>query len=123
MTKHFFYEDDSQIWLRDILENHYEEALSRAHSLLSASARDENGCWVLGTQGRPKTRFRGRQVSAARFVYCVLTQRVVGRSTVVRHRCHNRRCVNPDHLVEGSVADNKRDDWEYWANGVDYDLL
>ncbi len=68
--------------------------------------------WVLGNQGRPKTRFRGRQVSAARFVYYVLRQRVVGRPTVVRHRCHSRRCVTPEHLVEGSVADNKRDDWE-----------
>ena len=42
---------------------------------------------------------------------------------VVRHRCHNRNCINPDHLDIGSRADNKRDDWENWANGVDFDFL
>ncbi|WP_073146416.1 HNH endonuclease [Litoreibacter ascidiaceicola] len=40
---------------------------------------------------------------------------------MIRHRCHNRLCANPAHLVVGSKADNKRDDWDYWANGVDYD--
>ncbi|WP_423227770.1 HNH endonuclease [Shimia aestuarii] len=42
---------------------------------------------------------------------------------MVRHRCHNKCCVRPEHLIEGSAADNKRDDWDYWANGVDFDLL
>ncbi len=68
-------------------------------------------------------RFRGRQVAVARFIYCIANRAVFGASTVVRHRCHNELCCNPSHLVEGSVADNKRDDWDYWANGVDYTLL
>lgn len=42
---------------------------------------------------------------------------------VIRHRCHNRLCINPDHLTIGSRADNKRDDWEFLANGVDFNLL
>ena len=28
---------------------------------------------------------------------------------VVRHTCHNRSCVNPDHLLTGSHADNSMD--------------
>jgi hypothetical protein len=31
--------------------------------------------------------------------------------------------VNPAHLELGTQADNKRDDWEHWAGGVDFDLL
>jgi hypothetical protein len=68
-------------------------------------------------------RFKGRQLSAYRLVYCVLSRTPAGQDEVVRHRCHNRRCVNPEHLVLGSRADNKHDDWDHWANGVDPWLL
>jgi len=70
-----------------------------------------------------KTRFHGRQVAAYRFVYCVLNQEVVSENIVVRHQCHNRRCINPAHLCLGTRADNKRDDWGFLANGVDFELL
>ena len=70
-----------------------------------------------------KVRFQGHQLPAYRFVYCVLNRAVIGANEVIRHRCHNRTCVNPEHLLPGSRADNKRDDWDYWANGVDYGLL
>lgn len=119
----FTYQDDSERWLTDILENHYEEALSRVSSLLGSTTTDANGCWVQSTLRRPKVRFHGRQVSAARFLYCVLNQEVLGERVVFRHRCHNELCCRPEHLQTGSARDNKRDDWEYWANGVNYDLL
>ncbi len=121
--QHFTLKDDCEIWLQDIMDTHHEEALSRANSVLSQTTEDENGCWVTSTQGRPKTRFKGRQVASARFVYCVVNRVVIDEATVVRHRCHNERCVRPEHLIEGSAADNKRDDWDFWANGVDRDLL
>lgn len=31
------------------------------------------------------------------------------KNVVVRHTCDNPRCINPDHLVSGSRADNNRD--------------
>ncbi|MFT6696062.1 MAG: hypothetical protein ACJAXU_001563, partial [Paracoccaceae bacterium] len=30
---------------------------------------------------------------------------------------------NPEHLTQGDRRDNKRDDWDVLANGVDYRLL
>ncbi|MFK7752598.1 MAG: HNH endonuclease [Sedimentitalea sp.] len=37
----------------------------------------------------------------------------------MRHRCDNRRCVNPDHMELGDRAQNHWDDEEFRANGVD----
>lgn len=31
------------------------------------------------------------------------------RDTYVLHKCHNRKCVNPDHLYVGTQKDNVRD--------------
>ena len=62
-------------------------------------------------------------MAAYRFIHCVLSREAASRDLVVRHRCHRRRCVNPEHLELGTQADNKRDDWEHWAGGVDYDWL
>ena len=111
----FVYHDDSKVWLTEITSNHYEEALSRVDLLLGRTEEDANGCWGRGTVKRPKTRFRGRQVAAARFVYCVVNREVLSERVVIRHRCHNELCCRPEHLQTGSAADNKRDDWEYYV--------
>ena len=57
------------------------------------------------------------------FIYCVLNRQIASRDQVVRHRCHNRLCINPGHLELGSAADNKHDDWAHWAYGTDPDFL
>ncbi|WP_106607029.1 HNH endonuclease [Shimia abyssi] len=41
-------------------------------------------------------------------------------TTPIRHRCHNRRCINPEHLETGSRADNLRDEWDRRANGINW---
>jgi hypothetical protein len=119
----FVYQDDSEVWPTDVMENHYEEARARVATVLARTTVDPNGCWLAATARRPKTRFRGRQVSAARFVYCVVNREVLSERVVIRHRCHNERCCRPNHLQPGSAADNRRDDWEYAATGVNFDLL
>jgi hypothetical protein len=115
--------DESQDWLAEVLMHHQEEARKRAVSLIQAGTRLETGCITSKTTARQKVRFHGRQVAAYRFIFCVLSGTVASFDEVVRHRCHNPLCINPDHLCLGSRAENKRDDWEAGSYGVDFDLL
>ena len=119
----FAFVDESEAWLADLLANHYEEARSRAASLLETGVVQDTGCIETDTIGAKKTRFRGRQVAAYRFIFCVLRQTVASYDDVVRHRCNNRRCINPDHLEIGSRGENLMDERDFGANGVDFDLL
>lgn len=114
---------DAELRMQDILENHYEEARSRVSSLLADAAPDENGCLVIGDKVRKQLSFRGHRERAYRFIYCIENHEALGFEEVVRHRCNNGFCINPAHLILGSRADNKRDDWGFAAYGVDFDLL
>lgn len=121
--EHFRFEDESEERLRILFEQHHEEARTRAFALIEGAREDENGCLVSDTVTPRKVRFRGHQYEVYRFVYCVLNEVIASRRDVVRHRCHNRLCVNPEHLILGTQADNKHDDWDYAAYGVDPDFL
>jgi hypothetical protein len=115
--------DDGEAWFADIMQNHLEEARQRASQLLAAGVVTETGCIVTPTAARRKVRFNGRQTTAYRFMLCVMTQTAASFDEVVRHRCHNGLCINPDHLEFGSRAENKHDDWQAAAYGVDFDLI
>ncbi|KIC10777.1 hypothetical protein RA19_10320 [Leisingera sp. ANG-M1] len=115
--------DRSQEWYSDIFAYHYEEAHQRVEELLNETEEDENGCMVTPTSGPRKVRFQGHQDRAYRFIYCILHQLAATRDQVIRHRCHNRRCVNPRHLDIGDRGDNFRDELERRGNGVDFNLL
>jgi hypothetical protein len=43
------YEDDGELWLKDVIENHYEEARKRALSLVADGTLTETGCIVTKT--------------------------------------------------------------------------
>jgi hypothetical protein len=70
-----------------------------------------------------KTQMRGRQWPSYRFILSVLEGASMPEAIVVRHRCHNGLCINPEHLQFETQADNKRDDVARWANGMDHDYL
>ncbi len=122
-TLAFEYADDSQQWFEAVLTNYSDEARSRAFSLVGEGVRTDMGCVETPTLDARRVRFKGRQLPAYRFIFCILNGVVAGYDDVVRHRCNNRRCINPDHLELGSRGENLQDERDFSANGVDFDLL
>ncbi len=119
----FAYADESQQWFEYVIANYLEEARSRAFSLVEEGTVTETGCIETPTIGARKVRFKDRQMPAYRFVFCILNEVVAGYDDVVRHRCNNKRCINPAHLELGSRGENLQDERDFAANGVDYGLL
>ena len=54
---------------------------------------------------------RSRCVGLHRLVYCEHNDCTLDdiKGQVIRHTCDNPRCINPKHLLIGTLADNNRD--------------
>jgi hypothetical protein len=66
-----------------------------------------SGC--LNTDGYPRASVRGNaNVKVHRMVYELATG-INPEGRCVRHTCDNPRCINPKHLVLGTVRDNMTD--------------
>lgn len=72
-----------------------------------------DGCW-LWTGAKKATgygfiRVVGVGMRGAHRIAYELANGPIPEGMVVRHTCDNPRCVRPDHLIVGTVADNVRD--------------
>lgn len=62
--------------------------------------------------GRRNVMVNGKKVKVEvhRWVYCVKTEEnYFDKSWVARHTCHNRGCINPEHILKGTRAENAID--------------
>ncbi|NRB19699.1 MAG: hypothetical protein HRU33_19615 [Rhodobacteraceae bacterium] len=95
-----------------VFEEHAEAALSRVADLLNEAKIQADGCLVLGGATPRKVKFKGGRKYAYQFVHTVLTALLASYEDVVRHTCHNRNCIRPDHLISGTRAENYQDERE-----------
>lgn len=75
---------------------------------------DSLGCWIWkhgkGGDGRPiVSRFRDFPEHASRLAYRLFKGPISGH---ILHSCDVKTCVNPEHLIDGTHAQNMQEAWD-----------
>lgn len=72
----------------------------------------ETGCHIWTKQvtdrGYPLIWFNNKMRRAHKIAYEFYKEPISG-DLVIRHQCHNRRCINVEHMILGTQADNIAD--------------
>lgn len=85
----------------DPVERLWERSEWRGECLIYTEGRESRSGHVMMSHG-------GRQQGVHRVAYAT-THGPIPAGVVIRHSCDTPRCINTDHLLAGTIADNNRD--------------
>lgn len=78
-----------------------------------AKVEKGDGCWTWtgckSPKGYGQILFNDNKIHLAHRVSYIMANGLIDSSLLVRHKCDNPSCVNPDHLELGTYKDNNRD--------------
>lgn len=97
--------------LREYGDVRHNGRLSRRKPIRFRVSAD--GCFectshLLNSSGYPEYHFNGKKTTVYKYIYEECFGHVED-GKIVRHKCDNRLCINPEHLLVGTHIDNMRD--------------
>ena len=107
-------------WAKGFCRNHYERNKKYGSPYYKKTRKvkpiefyvNKNGCFVVTSHakanGYPILNIEGTTVNVHRKIYKELFGGIK-KGLVIRHKCDNRSCINPEHLEPGTYQDNMDD--------------
>jgi hypothetical protein len=82
-----------------------------AEVLQAGSKRNENGCleWVKTRRGGYGRTWFGGKILSTHVLSWQITNGEIPAGKQINHKCHNRACIDPDHLYVGDQSQNMAD--------------
>lgn len=111
-------------WWPQTFLHHPHDLAEKVSAYVLTARHAENGCLELGNEDQPqRVSWRGHRQKVYQLIAWAVAGDIPRRGLVVRHKCDNRLCINPEHLEVGTQSANLRDQQRTkarrtkWPNG------